>query len=687
MRRALIFGLFFLWASGCVVASGFHLVIRLQDDPNGSVWRNKLCAQAQAPVDPQMSYPLVPLDEIAQVLRLSDGSLDLDYFQKTYGGTVQGVYQSNVLLKSFGAAYLQLKRYLKYQDPKATSLLVPMGKYLAYPPELSLFTALRSVEFFPYLRSQVSDPQPMPLPFFLLFSTHPILKKLTSLKFVYPIAPEFSVGWAKGFTNLSQLEIQAPLVESVYPEVLTLTQLETLVMTEAVMTVPAGFSNLRLLTRLNLSSGGITMLPPSLGQLTALTDLDLSANGNWDTPMEPMTGILSTLTNLLRLNLSASYQKSGSFPFQCKPGFLPKLTYLNLSENYVLRNIPADLGYLTRLQELDLSHVLVESFPDSLKNLPSLTTLRIDFNNGDVWYQIYQMVQLTSLYMNTQPDDLYDLQRLTNLKVLAMNLDDPFNDNFRYRLTQLEALSISSPNENPFPSFAGNCFGLKTLDLSDYNANSSNLLIMSYFSQLETLLCRNYLPMNPVVSGLYPWTTIRVLKMYRPVEVPEAIARLVNLEELSLFLGTYTSLPPSIQNLTKLWKLEMSFYGDGGVNQGILEVVYLLGSLRYLSLEDMKAWTITENIQYLPQLEYFNMSLSGLKEISPEIGVLTKLQTLLISDLHGAESRDITALPSTITNLTNLVYLDVSGTSVSQLPPQIFQQGTTVYGLKGAQTQ
>jgi Leucine-rich repeat (LRR) protein len=135
--------------------------------------------------------------------------------------------------------------------------------------------------------------------------------------------------------------------------------------------------NLTALTFLDLSGNELTGTIPtsSLGNFTNLMHLDLSDNVL--SGMIP-TSFLGNLTNLMHLDLSDN-SLSGTIPSSL--GLLTDLTFLSLSLSQLNGSIPSSLGKLTALTYLDLSHnYLSGTIPSSLERLTNLTALYL-YNN------------------------------------------------------------------------------------------------------------------------------------------------------------------------------------------------------------------------------------------------------------------------------------------------------------------
>jgi hypothetical protein len=110
---------------------------------------------------------------------------------------------------------------------------------------------------------------------------------------------------------------------------------------------PAGTGPYRIVD-VRLPNRGITVVPPEIGQLTALENIWLDSNA------------------------------IASLPSQI--GNCRALTFVNLSHNS-LNTLPTEIATLTALTTLDLSHNSITALPAGFWSMTALTTVSLDYNS------------------------------------------------------------------------------------------------------------------------------------------------------------------------------------------------------------------------------------------------------------------------------------------------------------------
>ncbi|TAK63714.1 MAG: TIR domain-containing protein [Bacteroidetes bacterium] len=162
---------------------------------------------------------------------------------------------------------------------------------------------------------------------------------------------------------------------------------------------------------LDLSSMGLSQLPPEIGNLKQLTQLVLYKNQL--TVLPPEIGNLNQLSYL-----SFSNNQLTQLPHEI--GNLTQLTYLDLSFNR-LSSLPTRIGKLTLLKTLQLQNNQLYTLPQEICGLTQLNYLRLHTNQLSALPQeIGNLKELTHLYIDNNkltslPETIKELKNLRSL--------------------------------------------------------------------------------------------------------------------------------------------------------------------------------------------------------------------------------------------------------------------------------
>jgi leucine-rich repeat protein SHOC2 len=300
---------------------------------------------------------------------------------------------------------------------------------------------------------------------------------------------------------------------------------------------------------------------------------------------------------------------------RCNNGHITEIT---LYFNGLSGEIPAEIGDLSHLTELDVSDNNLSHAPPEIGSLTNLTELNLAFN--------------------ALSDLPAEIGHLTNLKWLSLAGNALTRVPEIGSLTDLTELNLAENNLSSVPSEIGNLNNLTRLDLYQNKLNS----------------------LPPEIGKLHNLEYLR-LKNNNLNKLPAEIGNLTNLTELDLSENQLTGLPLEVGKTTKLVYLYLS-------NNSIASLPPEIGNLTKLSelyLDGNNLSNVPAEIGNLTSLNYLLLSNNSLRSVPPEIGNLTGLTLLYLDGNH------LSTLPPEIRNLTNLSELWLAGNDLASLPPDL----------------
>ncbi|GKV08703.1 hypothetical protein SLEP1_g20300 [Rubroshorea leprosula] len=374
----------------------------------------------------------------------------------------------------------------------------------------------------------------------------------------------------------------------------------------------------------------------------------------------------------------------------------PNLVRLNLSDQGLEGSIPPRIGYLTRLEHLNLSYNSLSE----LRNLKNLVSLNLTGNNltASIAPIIGLLTNLSHLELASNPFDciippeIWNLKNLVALDLSNCSLIGPISSNISH-LTNLISLTLANNQINgSIPPEMGNLKNLVSLDLC------SNWLvgpIPSSLGQLTSLTVL-YLSFNsfsgfipPEVGELTNLTDLRLDQCRLVGPLPPTLGQLTNLRYLSLYWNQINgSIPLKLTNLKNLIVLDLGRNNLGGTIPSSLSLLsnlrnlYLttnsfeglippnIGNLSKLELLDLGQ--IPSSLSRLSNLQYLHLYENNLTgQIPSSLSRLSNLQVLRLekNNLTGQIPPSLGRIPSSLTRLSNLDYLNLGANQLDGFIP------------------
>jgi len=387
-------------------------------------------------------------------------------------------------------------------------------------------------------------------------------------------------------------------------------------------TLPAEIGQLAALTQLNLSDNRLTTLPSEIGQLSALTWLNLSNNHLTTLPAE-----IGQLAALTQLNLSDN--RLTTLPSEI--GQLSALTWLNLFNNH-LTTLPAEIGQLAALAQFNLSGNRLTTLPSEIVQLSALTELHLAGNRLTMLpAEIVQLSALTELNLSfneltTLPAEFGKLSALTELDLSVNKLTTLPSE--IVQLSALTELDLFANHLTTLPAEIGQLSALTELDLSVNQLTTLPAEIGQLSALTELDLSRNQLTTFTAEIGQLSALTELDLSRNQLTTFTAEIGQLSALTELALSHNQLTTLPAEIGKLSALTKLDLSH------NQltTLPDEIGKLSALTELELSDNQLTTLPAEIARLYDLTEIYL------HRNPGLGILEEALGPTWNDVKGSKS-------------------------------------------------
>ncbi|XP_062007566.1 probable LRR receptor-like serine/threonine-protein kinase At3g47570 [Rosa rugosa] len=382
---------------------------------------------------------------------------------------------------------------------------------------------------------------------------------------------------------------------------------------------------------LNLSYFGLVgTIPPELGNLSLLVDLDIQNNSFQGT-------LPDELTHLRRLKfINLGYNKfMGVIPSWF--GSLSKLQGFMLFGNQFASSIPAAIFNLSALQIFNLSHnQLSGRIPREIRNLTTLKAINLDYNNFiEIPNEIGTLNQLEELFVQNNalkgpiPMGFFNMSSLTRVNFYGNKLNGRIPDNICQHLPNIQELDLGSNQfDGPLPSKLWQCKQLLALGLDDNRFSGSIPKDIGNLTRIK-IICLNINRLTgtiPYEIGYVPNLGGLWLHENNLIgRIPSSIFNISTMISLDLGLNQLSGSLPALPNL------KVFYAGENHLSGVIPKSISNASELRFLQLAGNSfSGFIPSTLCLLTNLEELKLFENNLTidTSTPEVNILSCLPNL-----------------------------------------------------------
>ncbi|XVF79516.1 hypothetical protein PTKIN_Ptkin14bG0229300 [Pterospermum kingtungense] len=392
---------------------------------------------------------------------------------------------------------------------------------------------------------------------------------------------------------------------------------------------------------------------------------------------------LFQLPHLQQLNLA--FNNFNHSNISSKFGEFASLVHFNLSTSSFAGHIPSQVSHLSNLVSLDLSEndyqtLDEDTFEGLVHNLTEVRQLFLDGTNmssinPSVFMNLSSSLRSLSLedcrLQGKFPENIFHLPHLKLLKLgynlnLSLNLPK-FNQSSHLEFLDLPAMSIST---TLFDSI-GNLVSLEHLNLYKSQISGPIPRALGNLSKLNSLdlsynSLRGHIPRE--LGNLCKLKYLSLRQNYFSGQIPSSLIRnLTQLEFLSMKANRLEgSIPDEESAFPKLILLDLSYNLFNGMLPSWL---YTIPSLKYIHLSHNQFNGYIKEFKYhfLERIELQNNQLQG-----PIPSSISQLVNLISLDLSSNKLQGL--IPSSISQLLSLTFLDLSSNKLQGLIPSSISQ-------------